>query len=83
MKTIIGIKVSNRFEEVETMQNILTEHGGVIKTRLGLHGQQTNTNTEKGIILLELSENSGSESNQLESKLEAIDGIEVGKMSFS
>ena len=37
MTAIIGIKVENRREEASKLQDILTEYGCVIKTRIGLH----------------------------------------------
>ncbi|GMQ64089.1 hypothetical protein [Vallitalea maricola] len=80
MKTIIGIKVSNRLEEVDRMQDILTEQGSIINTRLGLH--QGNTSKE-GIILLELTDETESKCNELEDSLKSIEGIEVSKMTFS
>ncbi|QUH30026.1 hypothetical protein [Vallitalea guaymasensis] len=80
MKTIIGIKVSNRLEEVDRMQDILTEQGSIINTRLGLH--QGNTSKE-GIILLELTEETESKCSELEDSLKSIEGIEVSKMTFS
>ncbi|WP_304943680.1 hypothetical protein [Vallitalea guaymasensis] len=80
MKTIIGIKVSNRLEEVDRMQDILTEQGSIINTRLGLH--QGNTSKE-GIILLELTDETESKCSELEDSLKSIEGIEVSKMTFS
>lgn len=80
MKTILGIKVSNRLEEVNRMQDILTEQGSVIKTRVGFHQQEGN-NSKEGIILLEL--NNGTQCDELENSLKDIEGIEVNKMTFS
>ncbi|MCT4542246.1 MAG: hypothetical protein N4A63_01750 [Vallitalea sp.] len=82
MKTILGIKVSNRLEEVDRMQDILTEQGSIINTRLGLHQQQGNS-TEEGIILLEINEDTQGKCDKLEKSLKAIEGIEVNKMTFS
>ncbi|GKX32046.1 hypothetical protein SH1V18_45260 [Vallitalea longa] len=76
MKTILGFKVSNRLEEVDRVQDVLTEKGNIIDTRLGLH-----QDSEEGIILLELNEDNGCE--ELESKLNSIEGIEVKKITFS
>lgn len=76
MKTILGFKVSNRLEEVDRVQDVLTEKGNIIDTRLGLH-----QGSEEGIILLELNEDNGCE--ELESKLNSIEGIEVKKITFS
>ncbi|QUI25128.1 hypothetical protein HZI73_23765 [Vallitalea pronyensis] len=83
MKTILGIKVSNRLEEVDRMQDILTEQGSIIKTRLGLHQQEKGYNSKEGIILLELDEDTEDNCQVLEKSLETIEGIQVSKMTFS
>lgn len=83
MKTILGIKVSNRLEEVDRMQDILTEQGSIIKTRLGLHQQEKGYNSQEGIILLELDEDTEDNCQVLEKSLETIEGIQVSKMTFS
>lgn len=80
MKTIIGIKVGNRLEEVDRMQDILTEQGSIINTRVGLH--QGNTSQE-GIILLELTDETENKCQELEESLKSIGGIEVSKMTFA
>ncbi|EOD01187.1 hypothetical protein [Caldisalinibacter kiritimatiensis] len=83
-KTIMGIQVDDRFEEVQEMQRVLTNFGDIIKTRLGLHQQQENDmfNTKKGLILLELVEDSGNRSSELEKNLEGIKNIQVRSMRF-
>ena len=83
MKTILGVQVSNRLEEFERMQNIFTEHGCIIKTILGLNVQQENACSERGVIILELNDNAGPEGEELENKLNDIEGLELKKMSFS
>lgn len=83
MKTILGIKVSNRLEEVDRMQDILTENGCIIKTRLGLHEQEGNSCSKEGIILLELSNDEKDKCEELENSLNEIEGLEVNKMMFS
>lgn len=83
MKTIIGVNVSNRFEEVDKMQNVLTEHGFIIKTRIGMHEQKKSNSSEEGVILLELNDDVATEGRELESKLKEIEGLEVKVMSFS
>lgn len=83
MKTILGIKVSNRLEEVDRMQDILTEQGNIIKTRLGLHQQESSQSSKEGIILLELDKDTDGKCEALERSLQDIEGIEVSKMTFS
>lgn len=83
MKTILGIKVSNRLDEVDRMQDVLTKQGCIIKTRLGLHEQQGNSCSKEGIILLELNNDTDGKCQELENTLQAIEGLEVNKMTFS
>lgn len=35
---VVGIHVSNRYEDVQNLQHVLTEGGQYIRTRLGCHG---------------------------------------------
>ncbi|KPU27309.1 hypothetical protein TR13x_06085 [Caloranaerobacter sp. TR13] len=84
-KIILGLQIDNRFEEVSEVQKILTDYGCIIKTRLGLHQQTEDNNscTEKGLIILELTNNCGDKCNELEQKLSSINGVIVRKMDFS
>lgn len=83
-KIILGVLIENRFEEVERVQNLLTEFGCIIKTRLGLH-QQTEYEeicTEKGLLILEMIKNSDDKSRELKEKLSEIEGVVVRSMEF-
>ncbi|SHH72753.1 hypothetical protein SAMN02745135_01856 [Caloranaerobacter azorensis DSM 13643] len=82
-KIILGLQIDNRFKEVSEVQKILTDYGCIIKTRLGLHQQIENNNcTEKGLIILELTNNCGNKCSELEEKLSAINGVIIRKMEF-
>lgn len=83
MKTILGIKVSDRLDEVDRMQDVLTENGCIIKTRLGLHEQEGNSCSKEGIIILELNNNTENKCEKLENSLKSIEGLEVNRMNFS
>lgn len=83
-KTIIGIQVGHRNEDAVQLQQVLTEYGCIIKTRLGLH-QQAEYNeicTEKGLIILELIKDCEDKCNELEKKLTQITDLTVRKMEF-
>ncbi len=54
MKAIIGISVENRREEAAKLQNILTDYGCVIKTRIGLHDMGEYKCLNYGVVLLEV-----------------------------
>lgn len=79
---IIGIKVHNRAQYANKVQNILTRYGCSIKTRLGLNDSDENNAGEEGLIVLELTGDT-SEWLKLENELLALEGVEVAKMDFS
>lgn len=54
MTAIIGISVDNRREEAAKLQDILTEYGCVIKTRIGLHDMGEYKCLNYGIVLIEV-----------------------------
>ena len=54
---IIGILLDNRIEEAVKLQEILTEFGCNIKTRIGLHNIGEYKCLNNGIILLEVINN--------------------------
>ena len=54
MTAIIGISVSNRKEDAAKLQDILTEYGCVIKTRIGLHDMGEYKCINYGIVLIEV-----------------------------
>lgn len=55
---LIMIKVGKRNPEAIDVQNILTEFGCCIKTRLGLHEAEKDNCSTTGLIILQLSEDS-------------------------
>ncbi len=54
MTTIIGISVANRKEEAQLLQEILTQYGCYIKTRIGLHDMGEYKCLNYGIVLIEV-----------------------------
>ena len=57
MTAIMGIQLSNRVEEAVKFQEILTECGCNIRTRIGLHPIGEYKCINNGIILLEVVSN--------------------------
>ena len=51
---ILGIKVDKRNDNAIAIQKVLTDHGCEIRARLGLPQQDTNTCTEKGLLVLQI-----------------------------
>ncbi len=54
MKAIIGISVENRREEAQKLQDILTDYGCLIKTRIGLHDMGEYKCLNYGVVLIEV-----------------------------
>ncbi|HNS96339.1 MAG TPA: hypothetical protein PLJ27_24785 [Polyangiaceae bacterium] len=78
---IYGIHIQNRGENALRVQQVLTEYGGFIKTRLGLHEMDGDKGSTGGVLLLEMH---GDENRYrvMRDKLSGIDGIEVKVMEF-
>jgi hypothetical protein len=78
---ILGVHIHNRGENAVRVQQLLTEYGCNIKTRLGLHEVGDGKCSNGGVLLLELV---GDEDRcrGLESILATIGGVEVQKMEF-
>jgi len=78
---VLGIHVQDRVKKAPDIQKILTEYGCNIKTRIGLHEVSDNYCSGSGVILLEMVGDSN-KADELASKLNSYDGIEVQKMVF-
>ncbi|HNV21335.1 MAG TPA: hypothetical protein PLB67_02765 [Candidatus Hydrogenedentes bacterium] len=78
---IYGVHVTNRMNKATNVQQLFSEYGCNIKTRIGLHDVGKDFCSPSGVILLEMF---GDESvcEELRKKLAAIDGIEVQQMIF-
>ncbi len=78
---ILGVHIHNRGENAVRVQQLLTEYGCNIKTRLGLHEVSGDFCSNGGILLLELA---GDETRcrELAEKLAAQPGVEVQQMVF-
>lgn len=79
---IIGIRVTNRMKEAPKLQQLMSEYGCYIKTRIGLHEVQEDFCSENGIILLELFGDMKMK-DEFEAKLNALEGIEMQRMVFT
>ncbi len=83
-KIIMGIQVEQRHGTVSEVQNVLTDFGCFIKTRLGLHqaSDDRESCSEKGLIILELIKDADAEASDMEKALSKIDGVQIKKMEF-
>ncbi len=51
---IVAIHVTDRVKQAGMVQSVLTQYGGHVKTRIGLHEPTTRGASPAGIIILEL-----------------------------
>ncbi|WBW99542.1 hypothetical protein [Oceanirhabdus sp. W0125-5] len=77
--TIMAIAINPRTKAAPTVQEILTKHGCIIKTRLGLHEVSETTCSQRGLVLLQLKQDAEN-IEQLKTDLTNIDGVTVNTM---
>jgi len=80
MPTIVGLKVNNKQENALKVQQILTENGCKIKTRIGLNVIESNECSPSGLILLEIVDEK--EAEKIVEMLSKINEIEIQQMKF-
>jgi len=80
-KVILGVMLKQRTETSPRFQDLISDYGCYISTRIGLHAAGSESCSPDGIILLEtVNENKALE---LEDKIKSsIDGVVVQKMVF-
>ena len=76
---ILGVHLTDRFTEAALVQQLFTDFGRYIKTRLGLH--EPDKADPSGIILLEML-GPDEKVAELEQKLAGIEGVETNLMTF-
>ena len=77
---ICGIHITKRLKHAIEVQEVLTEFGKYIKTRLGLH-EPAAKGGPNGLLLIEYV-GSNASFNKFTKKLGAIAGVEVQQMVF-
>lgn len=78
---ILGVHIQNRGENALRVQQVLTEYGCYIKTRLGLHEVDENFCSTGGVLILEMYGDLA-KCEAMRDKLSVIEGIEVKEMIF-
>jgi hypothetical protein len=80
---ILGVHVTDRLENALPVQQVLTEYGCHIKTRMGLHevGGEGLCCSKNGLLLIEFIGGEDA-ADAMMGKLETIHGIDVQKMVF-
>ncbi len=83
MRVIMGIQVGDREQEAVKVQELLTKHGCIIKTRLGLHEASVEGQcSSNGLIILEFIKNKEDEIKALIKELDALESVKVEQMLF-
>lgn len=76
---IMAVLVDKRNNAAPTVQEVLTKHGCIISTRIGLH--QVSECSDNGLIILHLC-GDDDKIEILEKDLEGISGVKVKKMKL-
>ncbi len=81
--SLMGILIEKRRANAAKVQEVLTEHGCLIKVRLGLH-EAGDVCSEEGLMLLQLDDNQDG-IDELHADLNVLDGVtaEVIKLGRS
>lgn len=78
---IFGVHVTNRATQAGRVQELLSEYGCNIKTRIGLHHVDDNVCSPRGLILLEMHGDDAT-CRELGKKLSTLEGVDVKEMIF-
>jgi len=78
---ILGVHITDRTKRAVEVQRVLTAHGDVIKTRLGLHEIERSQSSPNGLVLLELCCDEA-RGGKLVEALRAVEGVDVQQMVF-
>lgn len=77
---IAGILISDELKDINTIQDILTSYGNIIRSRLGINDPVENPQI-KGLIILDLVGDPGEIKNLL-NEINEIKGIQIKEMEF-
>ena len=78
---VLGVHITDRVHHAHVVQDVLTEYGRCIKTRIGLHEVSDQFCSPNGLVLLEVA---GDEKPVFEmiDKLKAVEGVDIQQMIF-
>jgi hypothetical protein len=79
---LLCVHVTNRVKNAPEIQNLFTQYGANIKTRLGLHEVSAELNSPAGVLVLEMVGDEAS-FEELAAKVDALAGVEVHKVVFA
>lgn len=80
-KVILGVMLKQRIETSAKFQELLSEYGCYISTRIGLHIAGKDNCSPSGLVLLEIISGNEDKAEELENKLKKLDVV-VQKMAF-
>lgn len=75
--TVMAVLIDKRTDAAPTVQEVLTRHGCIISTRIGMH--QVGECAEEGLVILHLC-GSDNDIESLENDLSGIHRVQVKKM---
>jgi len=78
---LYAVHVTDRLRQVAKVQELLTQYGAHVKTRLGLHEVSQKHSAPNGLLVLEMF-GDAKRCRQLYTKLNAIRGVEVKRVVF-
>lgn len=78
---VVGVHITERVKHATEVQQVFTQFGCQIRTRLGLHEAEESVCSPNGLILLEMVDDDAKVA-ELKEALAAIDGVEVQSMVF-
>ena len=78
-RTIMAVTISRRMAEAVKVQEVLTEHGCIIKLRVGLH-ETGDVCSDDGLVLLHLC-GTKKETDALKADLNKIKGVKAKTMT--
>ena len=78
---IVGVHITDRIEHAGMVQQVLTEYGGNIKTRLGLNDMGSTKAGPNGLLLLEMVGDEKA-ADKMMKRLGTIEGVEAKKIIF-
>ncbi|WMJ89905.1 hypothetical protein [Anaerocolumna sp. MB42-C2] len=81
-KVIMGIKLMERMKSASKVQELLSDYGCDISTRLGLHVAAPDACSPHGLIILEFIDDADDAAAEFEEKLAKIADVKVQKMVF-
>jgi metal-responsive CopG/Arc/MetJ family transcriptional regulator len=81
-KIILGVMLKQRIDTSTKFQELISEYGCYITTRIGLHVAGEDNCSPSGLVLLEIISGAEDKAIELEGKLKNLKDVVVQKMIF-